>query len=342
MAVLNERKQKILHAVVTDYIQTAEPVGSRTISRHYQIALSAATIRNEMADLEELGFLLQPHTSAGRIPSQRGYRFYVDSLMDTVQLGKQEENYLRRVFTQLKKMREINQIVQQTAKALSVITRYTSMVLAPQLKRSAFGQMQLIPMNEEQALVVLITDTGYIKNKVIDMPRALSQEELDRIVSFLNTELSGLTISSLTPSRLRKLLRDLYKQVDILDSLFAMLEECSGQQENKVFLGGTSNILDQPEFKDMERVKHLLTLFEEGEKLSVVLEGAGEGISISIGTENVINEMSDCSLITASYSLHGRPIGKIGVLGPTRMEYARVVAIVEEIVKHLNNLLCSL
>jgi len=342
MAGLNERKQKILHAVVTDYIQTAEPVGSRTISRHYKIALSAATIRNEMADLEELGYLMQPHTSAGRIPSQQGYRFYVDALMDATSLTQEEEEYLARLFTQLEKMREIDQIVQHTARALSVITRYTSLVLAPQIKQSAFKQMRLIPMDNDKALVVLITDTGYIRNKVIEMPKALNQQEIDLVVAYLNKELSGQTIASLTSERLRKLRSDLYYHTDILNVLLNMLELCAQKPENRVYLGGASNILNQPEFKDVEKLKNLLTLFEEDERLTMVLENVTEGLSIRIGTENVLAEMKDCSLITASYHLHGRPIGTIGVLGPTRMEYARVKTIIEEISSRLNKLIGTL
>ena len=342
MAGLNERKQKILHAVVTDYIQTAEPVGSRTISRHYQLDLSAATIRNEMADLEELGFLTQPHTSAGRIPSQQGYRFYVDSLMNTARLSPQEEDYLAEFFMQVEKMREIDRIVQQTAKALSVVTRYTSLVLAPQIKRSAFKQMRLIPIDENRALVVLITDTGYIRNKVVTMPKALSPDEINRIVAYINEELSGQTMAGLSAARLRRLKSDLYSHMDLLNSMMTMLEQNTAQSENRIYLGGTSNILNQPEFKDVEKLKHLLTLFEEAERLTLMLGSSRDGVAIRIGTENKLNEMSDCSLITASYCLHGRPLGTIGVLGPTRMDYARVITVIEEIACRLNKLIEAL
>jgi heat-inducible transcriptional repressor len=342
VAGLNDRKQRILHAVVTDYIHTAEPVGSRTISRRYRMDLSAATIRNEMADLEELGYLMQPHTSAGRIPSQQGYRFYVDTLMDTASLTKQEEVYLGGVFTQLQKIREIDQIIQHTAKALSAITSYTSLVLGPQFQRSAFKQMRLIPLDREKALVVLLTDTGYIRNKVIDLPKALSSEELDRIVNYLNEQLAGQTLSSLSATRLQKMRGDLYARIDLLNHMLQLLEESAAESDGRVFLGGTSNILNQPEFKDVERVRHLLTLFEEGARLSFVLETSLDGVSIRIGTENLMTEMSDCSLITASYELHDRPVGAIGVLGPTRMEYAKVVAVIENIAGQLNHVLKAL
>lgn len=342
MAGLNDRKQKILQAVVTDYIQTAEPVGSRVISRRYQMDLSAATIRNEMADLEELGFLTQPHTSAGRIPSQQGYRFYVDTLMDSPRLTRQEEAYLTSVFTQLQKMREIDQIVQQTAKVLSVLTSYTSLVLGPQFRNSAFKQMQVVPLDEEKALVVLITSTGHIKNRVINLPQALSSQELTKIVSYLNDQLAGQTMESLSVTRLRQLRSDLYLRIDLLGHLLQLLDESTADGEGRVFLGGTSNILNQPEFKSVEKVKHLLTLFEEGSRLSFVLETSLEGVSIRIGTENIITEMSDCSLVTATYRLHNRPVGAIGVLGPTRMEYSRVIAVIKHIASRMNFVLQDL
>ncbi|NLZ92693.1 MAG: heat-inducible transcription repressor HrcA [Firmicutes bacterium] len=338
MTGLNVRKQRILHAVVTDYIQTAEPVGSRTLSRHYQLDLSAATIRNEMADLEELGFLTQPHTSAGRIPTQQGYRFYVDTLMDTASLTQQEEKYLAKFFTQLQKMQEIDEIIKHTAKVLSSLTRYTSLVLGPQLRKSAFKQMRLIPIDGERALVVLITDTGYIKNKVIQLPKALNEKELNEIVAYLNKNLSGKTITSLTSAHLRKLRHDLYARIDILEQILNLLEESSAAGENRVFIGGASNILDQPEFRDMNKIKHLLTLFEQGERLVLMLDTNVDGLSIRIGTENNLAEMNECSLITASYYLHERPVGTIGVLGPTRMEYARVTTVIKEIAGRLNRL----
>lgn len=336
MAGLSDRKQKILQAVVADYIQTAEPVGSSAISRRYQLDLSAATIRNEMADLEELGFLTQPHTSAGRIPSQQGYRFYVDTLMGAPSLTRQEEAYLANVFNQLQKMREIDQIVQQTAKVLSVLTSYTSLVLGPQFRHSTFKQMRLVPLDEQKALVVLITSTGHIKNRVINLPQALSSQELSQIVGYLNEQLAGQTIEGLSATRLRHLRSDLYARIDMLSQLLQLLEESSTDGEGRVFLGGTSNILNQPEFKDVEKVKHLLTLFEEGSRLSFVLETSSEGVTIRIGTENVMTEMSDCSLVTATYQLYNRPVGAIGILGPTRMEYSRVISIIEHIASRLN------
>lgn len=339
---LSERKQKILHAVVTDYVQTAEPVGSRTISRRYRMDLSAATIRNEMADLEEMGYLSQPHTSAGRIPSQSGYRFYVNYLMNQTELTGQEEEYISRLFLQLEKMREIDQIIQHTAKILSQLTNYTSMVLGPQFASSTFKQLRLIPLAENRALAVLITDNGFIKNNLIDLPQALNEEELRRIVSCLNEQLTGLSIETLTASKLRQLREALYDRLDILEQTLDMLEETRTESEGRVYLGGTSNMLNQPEFQDLVKVRSLLALFEEDRRLNFLLWTPMEGVTIRIGTENSLLEMNECSLVTTTYLLHGRPVGAMGVLGPTRMEYDRVVTIINYIARKLNNVLRSL
>lgn len=338
MTGLNERKQRILRAVITDYIQTAEPVGSRSISKRHHMNLSAATIRNEMADLEELGYLTQPHTSAGRIPSQRGYRFYVDCLMDTVEPTPEENEYLKRVFLQLEKMREIDQIVQYTVKVLAQMTNYISMVLGPQFRSSVFRQLQIIPLDGEQALVVLLTDSGYIRNKAIELPKALSGEELARVVNYLNEQLTGQAIEELTFSRLHKLRTGLYARIDLVDQLLMLLDEVSQENSARVFLGGTANILKQPEFRDVERFGHLLTLFEQDEALGVLLEPLQRGLSVRIGTENPLQEVSECSLVTATYTLCDRPLGTFGVLGPTRMDYGRVLVIMQRIVEKINTL----
>ena len=212
------------------------------------------------------------------------------------------------------------------------------MVLGPQLCKSAFKQMRILPIDDERALVVLITDTGYIKNRVIQLPKALNERELNEIVAYLNKNLAGETITSLTFTHLRQLRHDLYERIDILEQMLSMLEESDAEGESRVFIGGASNILDQPEFRDMNKVKHLLSLFEQGERLVLMLDTNVDGLSVRIGTENKLAEMNDCSLITASYYLRERPVGTIGVLGPTRMEYARVITIIKEIANRLNRL----
>ncbi len=337
---LSARKKDILQAVVTDYIKLAQPVGSRSIARRYQVGLSPATIRNDMADLEEMGYLLQPHTSAGRIPTQKGYRYYVDELMKTADLDESDKYKIKQVFD-FEKLREIEEIIKYTSNLLSSLTNYTSLVLGPQLKKSAFKKLQIMPLDGQRALLVLVADTGFVKNKVINLPQTLSTGELSRIVSYLNRRLEGLTIDKITSRLISELRRDLYHHIKFLEDTFILLEESLAEDERRVFLGGTTNILNQPEFGDIEKVKVLLSLFEQNTLLATLLARpvAGvEGIIVRIGSENMLEEVQECSLVMATYCLGKEVVGTIGVLGPTRMEYSRTIAVLEQIVNHLQKI----
>ncbi len=337
---LSSRKKDILQAVVTDYIKMAQPVGSRTISRRYQVGLSPATIRNDMADLEEMGYLLQPHTSAGRIPTQKGYRYYVDELMETADLEESEKDKIKQVY-EFEKIREIEEIIKYTTNLLSSLTNYTSLVIGPQLKKSAFKKLQIMPFDNQRALLLLVADTGFVKNKVIHYPQTLSSGELNRIVSYLNRRLEGLTIDKLTSRLISELRRDLYHHIKFLEETFTLLEESLAEDERRVFLVGTTNILSQPEFGDLEKVRALLSLFEQNALLANLLARpvAGiDGIIVRIGRENMLEEVQECSLVIATYCLGKEVVGTIGVLGPTRMEYSRTIAILEQIVNQLQKI----
>lgn len=335
---LSERKKRILQAIVRDYICSAEPVGSRTIARRYSLGLSPATIRNEMADLEETGYLEQPHTSAGRIPSQLGYRFYVDSLMEKVFLTKEEVMAIEKTLQEVK-IKEIDKFIQQISRVISSVTNYTSLVFGPMIRRSAFKQLKVLPLEAGEGLAILITDTGFIKHKVIKLPPSLQEKELERMVAFINHRFAGLTIDTITTSLLKEVKRDLINNVGLLNETLNLIEDASRSEEGKLFLGGTTNILNQPEFRDVNKAKSLLSLFEEEELLGTLLGGASpKGIEVRIGEENKLEEFKDCSLVVTTYKLVGNTIGTIGVLGPTRMEYARVIALVEHLVVRLNNI----
>lgn len=338
---LSERKKKILSAVVVNYIHTAEPVGSRTVARSYRIGLSSATIRNEMSDLEEMGYLVQPHTSAGRIPSQKGYRYFVDYLMSPGELSEDEELSISRSLD-VEKMREIEHIIINAARVLSSITNQTTLIMGPQFKKSTFRQMRILPLDETKGLVVLITDTGFIKNKIIDLNQSLSPAELHQVVSYLNQKLYGLTIDQVTGSLINELKRDLFRRLEILEQAFILLEESlKEEQQVRVFLGGTSNILNQPEFKSVEKIRRMLSLFEQEALLFKILETkmGEEGITITIGKENNCEAIQECALVTATYKINDRNLGAVGVLGPTRMNYGRVSGVLRCLVDHLNRTL---
>ena len=343
VAPLSERKQEILRSVVINYVKTAEPVGSRTVARTYRMGLSSATIRNEMADLEELGYLAQPHTSAGRIPSQLGYRYYVDNLMDPSDLSDDDERAISSSLS-TEKMREIEQIINNSARVLSAATNQTSMIMGPQFRKSAFHQLRILPLDEKRGLVVLITDTGFIKNKVIDLQQQLSQSELHQVVTYLNQKLYGLTIDQVTTSLINELKRDLFRRLEILEQAFILLEESLKEEKQiRVFLGGTTNILNQPEFKDVDKIRRMLNLFEQEPLLFKILEdtSSDDDIVVRIGAENECEDIQECTLITGTYKIHDKPLGTVGVLGPTRMDYSHVISVMRRLVNYLNKSLSS-
>ena len=340
---LSERKKRILHAVVASHIQTAEPVGSRTVARSYRIGLSSATIRNEMADLEEMGYLAQPHTSAGRIPSQKGYRYYVDHLMGDGSLTEEEELSISRSLSD-EKMREIEQIVANAVKVLSLVTNQTALIMGPQFQKSTFQQMRILPLDEKRGLVVLITHSGFIKNKVIELDENLSAAELHQVVSYLNQKLYGLTIDQVTTSLINELKRDLFRRLEILEQAFILLEESLREERQaRVFLGGTTHILTQPEFRSVRKIHQMLSLFEQESLLFEILEQnlTEDDVVVRIGTENEHEDIQECTLITAAYKINQRILGSVGVIGPTRMDYQWIIAVLRRLVDQLNHTLST-
>lgn len=326
---LNERKRKVLRAIIDDYIGTAEPVGSRTIVRRYELGVSPATIRNEMADLEMLGYLEQPHTSSGRIPSAKGYRFYVDSLMDPQSLGANEITLIKQWYDA--RVKEVNEVFHETAKLLSRVTHHVSIVLAPQISPCAFKYLQFLPFDENKVLAVVVTDTGFVENKLIDLPPGITMEDLQHIAEVINNQLTGLRFDQIRSD----LLHDLHQQVIKHPTLFQLSMDLLRppshvQRGEKVFLGGTTQLFSQPEFKDLDKVKAILTMLEEDQLLCDILAPAStEVVNVIIGEENKFTGIQQCSMVTATYRIHDQTIGTIAVLGPTRMEYARMISVME-------------
>lgn len=336
---LDERKRKVLRAIIDDYIDTAEPVGSRTIVRRYELGVSPATIRNEMADLEMLGYLEQPHASAGRIPSAKGYRFYVDCLMDPQILNANEVTLIKQWYDS--RVKEVNEVFQETAKLLSRVTRNVSLVLAPQISQCAFKYLQFLPFDETKVLAVVVTDTGFVENKLMEIPPGISMEDLQRIAEVINNQLTGLRFDQIRGDLLTDLQQQVIKHPILFQSSIDLLRRTSNVQKgDKVYLGGTTQLLSQPEFKDLEKVKAILTMLEEDQLLCDILAPADTGVvNVTIGTENKFTGIQQCSMVTATYRLHGHIIGTIAVLGPTRMEYARMISVMEFMTRQLTEVL---
>jgi heat-inducible transcriptional repressor len=326
---LDERKRKVLRAIIDDYINTAEPVGSRAIVRRYELGVSPATIRNEMADLEMLGYLEQPHTSAGRIPSGKGYRFYVDCLMDPQGLNSHEIALIQQWYES--RVKDVNAVFQETAKLLSRVTRNVSLVLAPQITQCAFKYLQFLPFDERKVLAVIVTDTGFVENKLIEIPSGIDMEDLQRIADLINSQLSGLRVEQIQPDLLLDIQQQVIQHPGLFESTTDLLRRSlTVQRGEKVYLGGATQLLNQPEFKDVEKFRNILTMLEEEQLLCDILAPiSSEAVTVTIGAENKFSGIQQCSMVTATYRVNGQTIGTIAVLGPTRMEYAKMVGVMQ-------------
>lgn len=339
--MLTERQRQILSAIVDDYIRSAEPIGSRSISKRGNVGFSPATIRNEMSDLEEMGYLEQPHTSAGRIPSHKGYRYYVDHLMT---LGPQEAgeeiDVMKRFFAE--RMQEMERVIQQVAMILSQVTPYTSIVMGPEMLTTTMKHLQIVPLNERTAVAIVVTNTGQVENKTVTIPEGIPMSEIEKFVNLLNTRLKNVPLLHFKSKLYTEIASEMSRFVSGYEELLTMLDSVVERDEQeRVFLGGTTNMLTQPEFKDVDKVKSILDLLAETPKIIQLFEGMDTtgGIQVRIGSENKLEAANDCSLITATYSLEGQLLGTIGILGPTRMDYAKVIKLLDHLSKDMTQLM---
>lgn len=337
--MLNERKKKILQIIIEDYISSAEPVGSRTIARKYDLGLSPATIRNEMSDLELLGYLEQPHTSAGRIPSAQAYRFYVDALIEPGTLTDNDMALIDGWYNE--RRRNIDDIFQSTAKILSRMTQNVSMVLTNQQTIANFCYLKFLPLDSQHAILCIVADDGSIDTNVVDIPLGMSSEEMDYLAGKMSKLLEDRNLSDISVEILQNVHTDVVEDKLIFSSLLQAVRKMTGRrQEQKVFLGGTKQLLNQPEFRDVERVRNLLGILEEEKVLKDLLQGGEDsGLKLTIGSENKFTGIQDCSMVQATYRLNGQIVGTMAVLGPTRMEYGKVISVMDYLHKYLKTIL---
>ena len=338
MQDLDERKLKILNAIIRNYLETGEPVGSRTISKYTDLNLSSATIRNEMADLEELGYILQPHTSAGRIPSDKGYRFYVDSLLEEkTQEVEQMKEFL------IQKADRLENLLQQVARQLAVNTNYTTMITTPQYKKRV-KFIQLTELDENQLLIVIVFESNIVKNKIIQVPTSLTKETILKLNIVLNTFLQGLDLSEINLPIITKMKEQAGDyQVIVNDILDAIMNAVSDENDIEIFTSGTTNLLKYPELCDTEKACELLYTLEEKKMLTEFIHDQvdGEesrGIQVYIGDETPVKSMKDCSVVTATYEIEEGVYGKVGIIGPKRMDYEKVVSTLQTLMTQLDEI----
>ncbi|MCR4739111.1 MAG: heat-inducible transcriptional repressor HrcA [Lachnospiraceae bacterium] len=338
---LSERKKAILYAIIKTYLETGEPVGSRTISKYSDLNLSSATIRNEMSDLEDMGYIMQPHTSAGRIPSDKGYRFYVDRLMED---KEREVNEMKDILVE--KADKIERVLKQMAKSLSANTNYAAMISAPQYHRNKLKFIQLSRMSDKQIVVVIVVEGNIIKNHILDVAEPIDDETMLKLNIMLNTCMNGLSIDEINLGMIAKMKEQagIHSQF-ISDVVDAVAEAIKGDEDLEIYTSGANNIFKYPELADNEKASEIITAFEEKKQLSEIVydtlsnsDENSRGIQIYIGEESPVKNMKDCSVVTATYELEEGMQGTIGIIGPKRMDYDKVVDTLKSLTSQLDEM----
>ena len=337
---LTERKLTILKAIIQNYLETGEPVGSRTLSKYTDLKLSSATIRNEMADLEDLGYIFQPHTSAGRIPSDKGYRFYVDLLME-----KKEQEISEREDALLEKTDKVEKVLQQAAKVLASNTNYATMVSTPVNSRNTLKFNQLSQVDEEQIVAVIVLGGNVIKNKIIEVGETLSNENLLKLNMLLNTTLNGLSIDQITLGLIARLKEQAGIHSEVIGHVLdAVAEIIHVDNDMEIYTSGATNIFKYPELSDKQSAQEIISAFEEKQQLAALVTksmangGEDRDIQVYIGDESNVENMKDCSVVTATYELGEGMQGTIGIIGPKRMDYEHVMKTLKTLMAELDDI----
>lgn len=335
---LDARKQKILQAIIQDYISSAEPVGSRTIARKYDLGVSAATIRNEMFDLEIMGYLEQPHTSSGRIPSLKGYRFYVDYLLKPTKITDAEKQFVRAWFQD--KVSSVDQIFQSTAKLLARITHNVTLVMASQRLNSKLKYIRFLPLDDRRAIMIVVTDTGQVENCIYPKPAGASLDDLNIIAQRLTNYLAGMAMDHIDEKAIEAFHETIVDDVELYRLAFRAMGRAF-HKDQQFYKGGIMELLNKPEFKDVDKAKSLFTMLEEQDVVANLLHDEGEGgaVTVRIGEEAKLSSINDCSIIEATFTDHDVVLGKLAVLGPARMEYAKIIGLLDFMKQHVTHML---
>ena len=337
---LNERKPKILEAIIRNYMETGEPVGSRTVSKYTDLNLSSATIRNEMSDLEEMGYILQPHTSAGRIPSDKAYRLYVDTI-----LQRKDEEVSEMKELMVEKADKIDLLLQQVAKLLAQNTNYTSMVTKPKYQHKRIKFIQLNQMSERQLLVIVVLDNNHVSNKFINLMTDADENVIAQMNFLMNTALTGLDFTEINMAIMQQIKEKAGEYGELASSILDCISEVMTEEDDsEIYTSGATNILKYPELSDKEKMTGLLSTFEEKQMLSAWAndeppeDDKEHGIQVYIGEESPVESMKDCSVVTATYRIKEGVYGKIGIVGPKRMDYEKVVGTLENCMQQLDDI----
>jgi len=366
---LDGRKISILKAIIDSYIDNGEAVGSRTISKNCNLGVSPATIRNEMSDLEDMGFLVQPHTSSGRIPTDKAYRYYVDALKNTIKSDK-DANQLQIVERAvIEEVEELDRILKNSVRMLSQFTKYTSFIIAPSMKKNVISRIQIVPVDDSRVLMIIILNNNIVKQGMIRIKKPIPEGQMAKISEILTNRLKGFKLQDIDESLKSELIDSIYQIKDeATESIFELLpyliNQASKLEDIKMYSEGVENILDYPEYSDPVKAKEFMSFMSDKDNVSKLLMDLGDNayaniepstgdfdeihyddgvkgrdVTIKIGHENSVEQLQDCSLITATYKYNGKVIGKLGVIGPTRMDYETVISTVKSMSNMMNGMI---
>ena len=332
--MLNDRKKLILQAVIEEYINTAEPVSSGTLVEKYELEFSSATIRNDMADLEKEGFLEKPHTSAGRIPSVKGYRFYVDELLNDENISLDEIQYIK---TQLEtKVNEMEDLTKITTNTISDITHYATVAIGPNSNNNLIKDIKFILLGERMLMAVILTENGAIKETIIKYDEDINQNQVDGLNYTFNNRLRGKPLEKIDKPMEEYILSTMSDQVNVIKPIIGQLNKAI-EESDKIYLKGANNVFDFPEFEKIDTARNFLSILDTKEQMLEVLNsGFAKDINVYIGEENEKEELKDLSIVTFKHTVAGKDLGTIGIIGPKRMNYSKVISIMKYISKRLN------
>ncbi len=335
---LDDRKLKILQTIIKTYLETGEPVGSRTISKYTDLNLSSATIRNEMADLEDLGYIIQPHTSAGRIPSDKGYRLYVDMLM-----AEKEQEVIEMREQMLEKADKMDKILKQAAKVLAVNTNYATMVSAPAYNRNKLKFIQLSQVDDHQIIAVIVMEGNIIKNKIVTVEETLNNEIMLKLNMLLNTSLTGMSVEEINLGMIARLKEQAGVHSEIISDVLDAIGNTIQPEDMEIYTSGATNVFKYPELSDNQSAQEIINAFEEKQMLQEIVNQTlskedNHGIQVYIGNETPVQSMKDCSVVTATYELGEGMQGTIGIIGPKRMDYEHVMKTLKTLMTELDEI----
>ncbi len=325
---MDERKRLILNAIIQDYICSAEPVGSRTLVKRHRIGLSPATIRNEMADLEDMGYLQQPHTSSGRIPSPRGYRFYVNSIMEDYILTPAELNRMEKLIAAVGI--PFSHSPRQLAKLLAAVTSYISLIAEPSDNIQEIRHINLIPLSASSAICIVVLSDGNVKYHAVSIPEGVGPQEIDALSTFINRRLQGILLSDVNSKLLQELKAEFAGNLGLIDEIFLLVRHLLFANTQELVMDGATNLLNEPEFKDVDKVRELFKTLEQNEQILKLMEADSrrlDDLDIKIGPEIGLESFTDCSLVVATFTLTDRKV-TLGILGPSRMQYAKTIGFI--------------